>query len=89
MYEVEIDKNQILHVGDMEFVDQIGAQFAKLVGGPNYDLVSKLANRYWEGERSEHPVIEFLVKEAKVVKKIKGKSDTKAWVKSQTSARDS
>jgi hypothetical protein len=86
LYEVEIDEAALEHCGDMALTDQIGAEFRK----PTVDRarVATLVETYWEERQSERPASEFLVRQARVVAKLKGKSDLKEWVKSQvTSSR--
>jgi hypothetical protein len=83
LYEVEIDEDAVLHCGDMQLTDLIGAEFRKPIGVPDLDRVANLARTYWDGGRSTSPVLEWLVPSAKVVTELKGKSDMKAYVRSQ------
>ena len=83
LYEVEIDEATVPHCGDMELTDQIGAEFRKPTDRADHDRVAGLVKAYWKGGQSTKPVREFLVPCAKVVAKLRGKSDLKAWVRSQ------
>jgi hypothetical protein len=82
LYEVEIDQASIGHCGDMHWTDAMGAIFRR-IGEPDLEKARQFAKSYWEGEETEKPCREYLLPQAKTIKKLRGLSDKKAWVRSQ------
>jgi hypothetical protein len=88
LYEVEINEALIGHCGDMHWTDAIGAIFRR-IGEPDQEKARQFAKGYWEGEATERPCREYLLPQAKTIKKLRGLSDMKAWVRSQVTTRKS
>ena len=84
LYEVEFDEALAGHCGDMHLTDAIGAIFRN-IGDPNLAQAAQLAQKYWRGDQTEKSCPEYLVAQAKTIKKLRGLSDMKAWVRSQIS----
>jgi hypothetical protein len=63
--------------------DLVGAEFRKPIDPPDQDRVAELAQTYWKEGKSATPVSELLVRSARVVTKLKGKSNMKDWIDSQ------
>ena len=77
LYAVTVEPGNILHRADMSLVDS--AYVSRSVPGE----VAACAQRYWSGECGSKPVIEVLVKNARVSAVIsKDEQERKAYFKS-------
>ena len=87
LYEVEIEGHAIWHCGDMHLTDEIGAEFRKVPHPANFDRGAQLAKEYWNnGDRTARGGTTCKI--CKSSTKLKGKSDVKAYVRSQVREYD-
>jgi hypothetical protein len=87
LYEVAVEASGIKHVGDMNWIDEIGREVRK-IDPLDRKLASEMARKYWSGDRSNAPCNEYLFPAARVIKKLRNRSDLKAWIKSQVTRYD-
>ena len=59
-YKVQIDENDILHIGDYNKLDEI---FKNI---DNEEISNNIASEYWKSNESENPITEIFVSKATV-----------------------
>lgn len=68
-YEVTFEDTDILHIGDMSITEEMYKNIS------NDEVLKRLAEKYWAGERTENPRIEIIISNA-IISKVISKSES-------------
>jgi hypothetical protein len=86
LYKVSIDEKSVAHRGDMNWVDEIGAELRRApMMEPDLKKIYEMAKKYWREEKTQQPCNEMLLPNAKNERQLRGLSDLKAHISKHVS----